>query len=152
MNIIKIHIINTALISLSVAFQENPLANIKRVDCAMLPPCRQTLEMKIQRSQYVATLWMRAMTAAPGQGISPIDYGWSVEDKCLKPTWFEGPAIPRSLFTDGSDDGAEGIGIQSDDESGTEVGTSDEQVSDSDDEAWSEGTDTEDEDEDSTTS
>lgn len=91
-----------ALILLFADFQENPLANIKRVDCALLPPCRQTLEMKIHRTQYVTALWTHAMTTSPGDGLSPTDYGWSVSDNLLKPTWFKGPAIPDSLFTKGS--------------------------------------------------
>lgn len=83
--------------------QENPLANIKRIDCALLPPSRPTLAMKIRRTQYVTTLWTNADTAAPGEGLSPTDYGWSVIDNLLKPTWFDGPAIPDSLFTNDSE-------------------------------------------------
>ncbi|KAK3895072.1 hypothetical protein Pcinc_001168 [Petrolisthes cinctipes] len=54
---------------------ENPLANIKRVDCALLPPTRQTLKMKIRRSQYVAALWRQATEASPGSGLRPSDFG-----------------------------------------------------------------------------
>ena len=42
--------------------------------------------------------WVNAGTASPGDGLLPTDYGWSVIDNLLKPTWFEGPAIPDSLF------------------------------------------------------
>ncbi|XP_030837116.1 uncharacterized protein LOC105437992 [Strongylocentrotus purpuratus] len=78
--------------------EENPLAHIKKVDCALLPPCRQTLQMKIRRTQYVATSWTRASNARPTEGISPTDYGWQTKGSLLVPRWFDGPAIPEKLF------------------------------------------------------
>ena len=65
----------------------------------MLPPSLPALKMKIQRVQYVTVLWTRAITAFPEQGLSPTDYGWHADNNILKPTWFEGPAIPDCLFT-----------------------------------------------------
>jgi len=79
-------------------FQENPLANIKKIDCALLPPSQQTLRKKILRAQYVANLWRQANTAYPNQHMSPIHYGWSLKAGLLQPTWYDGPAIPESLF------------------------------------------------------
>ncbi|KAJ8023702.1 hypothetical protein HOLleu_36213 [Holothuria leucospilota] len=55
--------------------QENPLASIKKLDCALLPPTRRTLEMKIRRANYVTMLWTNAATATLGMGTSPCDYG-----------------------------------------------------------------------------
>uniref|UniRef100_UPI00358E4927 uncharacterized protein isoform X4 n=1 Tax=Myxine glutinosa TaxID=7769 RepID=UPI00358E4927 len=100
--------------------QENPLVNIKRIDCALLPPSRRTLDMKIRRTQYVTALWTHAGTASPGDGLSPTDYGWSVNDNILKPTWFEGPVIPDSLFANGRNN-AEDMEVVGDSESELEV-------------------------------
>ena len=98
------------MISYSILFlsfhliQDNPLANIKKVDCALLPPCRQTLEMKVRRTQYVATIWTRACDAYPAEGMSPVDYGWETKEEVLVPKWFEGSAIPEKLFSDHQED------------------------------------------------
>ena len=77
---------------------DKPLANIKRVDCALLPPCLRTLEMKVLRTRYVTTLWTYARTASPCSEMSPEDYGWCMNDNILEPVWFKGPAIPDNLF------------------------------------------------------
>lgn len=60
------------------------------------------------------------MTPFPADGLSPIDYGWCVNDNLLKPTWFEGPAIPDSLFTNGIDN-AENIEMEDDSNSELEA-------------------------------
>jgi len=144
---IKLEYLTTALMMPIIDFQENSLAHIKRIDCALLPPSRRTLEMMIRRTQYVTALWTRAMTASPGDGLSPTNYGWSVSDNLLKPTWYEGPAIPDSLFMNDSNY-AENMEFESDSESDLEVETINELVSDSDGEAWSEDSDSEKEDRD----
>lgn len=36
---------------------------------------------------------------AMGKVCHPADYGWSENDSVIRPTWFEGPATPDSLFT-----------------------------------------------------
>lgn len=81
---------------------------------------------------------------SPGEGLSPTDYGWSMKDNLLKPMWFEGPAIPTSLFTDGSNN-AEDIEIASDSACGSEEVTAEDYVSDSDGEPWCEESDSEEE-------
>uniref|UniRef100_UPI00358F2F11 uncharacterized protein isoform X3 n=1 Tax=Myxine glutinosa TaxID=7769 RepID=UPI00358F2F11 len=118
--IIKSEYLTTPLIMPFIDFQENPLVNIKRIDCALLPPSRRTLDMKIRRTQYVTALWTHAGTASPGDGLSPTDYGWSVNDNILKPTWFEGPVIPDSLFANGRNN-AEDMEVVGDSESELEV-------------------------------
>ena len=60
----------TVLMMPFIDFHGNPLANIKRIDCDLLPHSRCTVEMKIQRTQYVLALWAHAMTASPGTGLS----------------------------------------------------------------------------------
>ena len=77
---------------------DNPLANVKRVDCALLPPCQKTLEMKILRTKYVTTLWTEARTASPATGMVPINYGWHMDNGILEPIWFKGPTMPDNLF------------------------------------------------------
>lgn len=73
--------------------------NVKKVDCALLPPCRATLRMKLLRAKYVTILWTHSSSATPGADLTPTDYGWSVIDGLLKPKWYEGPTIPADLFT-----------------------------------------------------
>ena len=91
------------------------------------------LEMKIRRSMYVARLWMGAEKACPTLGLSPTDYGWTMQDNLLVPLWFEGPAIPDALFASSS---AGDVAIVD------KCNNQHEQESesyDSDEEAWSEG-------------
>ena len=112
------------------------MANIKRVDCALLPPCSQTMQFKLLRARYVAKLWARAGTAFPGSGLSPLDHGWSIQDQALTPIWYVGEPIPEGLFGDSSDGEIEDIADDevSEDESG--------------DEAWNEHSDIDDDDDD----
>ncbi|KAK4309969.1 hypothetical protein Pmani_018436 [Petrolisthes manimaculis] len=49
--------------------QDKPLTNIKRIDCALLPPSRRALDKKLQRAQYVSILWNHANFACPDQGL-----------------------------------------------------------------------------------
>ena len=54
--------------------------------------------MKIRRANYVTMLWNRATTTHPSYRLSPCDHWWSLDEKGrLRPTWFEGPAIPNDL-------------------------------------------------------
>ena len=86
-----------------------------------------------QRSQCVTALWAHARTASPGEELLPTDCGWYVNDGLLKPTWFEEPAIPDSLYPNNKD--------QIDNESDSEV-------IDTDNEAWSDDSDLDEGDED----
>lgn len=85
------------------SFQENPLLHIKKVDCALLPPSRRTLKKKLMRPHYVTVLWRHANTKSPDQGLCATDYGWAVDGDFLQPTWFDGPAVPASVFANDSD-------------------------------------------------
>ena len=131
-------------------FQDNPLVNIKRVDCALLPPSRPTLEKQLQRAHFVTMMWSHADQASPDQGRSPTDYGWSTIGDILQPTWFDGPAVPVTLFTPSDSRGVEndtsdGTIIEDDslqenlDDAGFESETSDSDLSDN--ELWSEDSD-----------
>ena len=97
--------------------------------------------MKLLRTRYVTLLWSRAGTSCLGHGLSPNDFGWCIKNDVLKPVWFKGQAMPDSLFRKGiestevtdSDDIEEKITVGND----RNLQSSDEEISDSDDEAWS---------------
>ena len=84
----------------SCLLRENPLEKVKKIDCALLPPCKRSLCVKLRRSKYVTILWKHASSAAPGHHSTPSDYGWIIRNEVLQPHWFDGPAIPRNLFKD----------------------------------------------------
>jgi hypothetical protein len=100
--------------------------------------------MKIRRTQYVTALWTHATTAYPEEGLSPTDYGWYVNDNLLMPIWFEGPTVPDSLFANDSNNPDE---MPVEDGFDLEEETLD-GLSDSDGEAWSEESDSEEDDDD----
>ena len=68
-----------------------------------------------------------------------------MNDNILKTIWFEGPAIPDSLFVNGSNN-AEDMEVEGDSESELEVESIDGLLRDSDGEAWSEDSESEEED------
>ncbi|KAK4318060.1 hypothetical protein Pmani_010907 [Petrolisthes manimaculis] len=130
--------------------QDKPLTNIKRIDCALLPPSRRALDKKLQRAQYVSILWNHANFACPDQGLCPSDYGWSANGNLLQPVWFDGPSLPDTLFTD-RDNNKDGSNDTCSDSDETTIVKSTDVDSDaddhiyhepSDDEAWSEDSDT----------
>ena len=43
-------------------------------------------------------LWSHVHTSSHDQGLYPTNYGWEVDSGLLQPTWFDGPAVPDSLF------------------------------------------------------
>ena len=124
-----------------VILQDNPLANVKKIDSALLPPSQRTMEMKLLRARYVTILWSHASTSCPGEGLSPIDYGWSETDGVLQPIWFQGPETPNNLF---GRDGEEKV-TDSDDETiilgDTLDFEPDDELIGSDDEPWSDDSD-----------
>ena len=80
------------------------------------------------------------MTAFPGEGLSPTDYGWCIDGNLLKVTWFEGSAIPDSLFS-GDIDSTEDLAIDSDSDLHSKAENTGDLESDSDGEAWSDDSD-----------
>ena len=58
-----------------IIFQHDPLVNIKKVDCSLLPPTQRSLEMNLLRTRYVTMLWSHADSPCPRNGLSPTDYG-----------------------------------------------------------------------------
>ena len=79
-------------------FRKTQWPTSKKVDCALLPPCAKTLFKKIQHAQYVSIIWGNADSAEPNPDLDPLKYGWKVENKHYIPEWFQGNAVPESLF------------------------------------------------------
>ncbi|XP_014677384.1 PREDICTED: uncharacterized protein LOC106817234 [Priapulus caudatus] len=108
--------------------KENPMAKVKKVDCALLPPCGKTMWNKVQRAHYVSIIWGNADSPQPDQDLDPLQYGWKNENRHYVPDWFPGPAEPDNLFC--NDHEEESIEIQENediddiptDDSGTDSG------------------------------
>lgn len=83
------------------------MTNVKKVDCALLPPCAKTVHKKLQRAHFISVLWGNADLPHPGNGLDPLQYGWKDKNGCYTPDWFSGPSIPDDLFEEGSDDSVE---------------------------------------------
>ncbi|KAG1694148.1 hypothetical protein GQR58_006938 [Nymphon striatum] len=99
--------------------------------------------MKVLRAQNVAILWKNAATESPGNGLSPTEYGWSVNDNVLQPIWSQGPSVPDTLFSNST-----AIEVHNDKSIITGNGAecdlealSLDELSDSDDRPWSEDSD-----------
>lgn len=107
--------------------------------------------MKVRRTQYVTVIWTQATVASPGSNLMPSDYGWHLKDNILQPTWFQGPATPSSLFRTTSEDME--IDSDSDDTiitAGDDIDFEPEslgELTDYEDEPWSEDSDSDHEDE-----
>ena len=88
-----------AFLRMSAGGNENePLARLKKINCASLPPCAKTLNNHIKRAQYVAIMWKRADQKDPTGGANPTDFGWKLsEDNYFEPVWFPGSSVPESL-------------------------------------------------------
>ncbi|CAM1331032.1 Uncharacterised protein g10458 [Pycnogonum litorale] len=88
-----------AFIRMSGGNANQQLANLKKINCASLPPCEKTLVNHIRRAHYVAKIWIRADQACPTEGDNPIDFGWAETDGCFVPVWYNGTQVPDSLTT-----------------------------------------------------
>lgn len=81
------------------------MENIKKVDCALLPPCKKTLINKLARAHFVTMFWGNADSPEPDHDLDPAQYGWKLEDGHYKFDWFPGPAVPEELFGESNNDG-----------------------------------------------
>ena len=79
-------------------WQNNPMANVKKVDCALLPPSLPSLKMHIKRANCAAILWANDHQPHPADGFFPEDYGWFLKDGKLHIDWYEGPCMSSSDF------------------------------------------------------
>ena len=62
-----------------------PLAGLKKINCASLPPCSKTLDQHIKRAQFVAKMWKMADKAEPLYGENATDSGWKEIDNSYHP-------------------------------------------------------------------
>lgn len=121
-------------------FQRTPLTNVKKIDCALLLPSRRSLHMHLLRAHYVSIMWSRASSPFPADGLSPLENGWCRKNYIPQPVWFNGSALPDSLFREESNEGNNDVidmeketVAESDNEFSAQF-----ELSDSDDEPWSE--------------
>ena len=70
------------------------MADVKKFDCALLPPCARTLYKKVQRAHFVSIIWGNADLPYPGNGLDPVNYGWKKSNGYYAPEWFSGPPVP----------------------------------------------------------
>lgn len=80
------------------------MLNVKKVDCALLPPCSKTVDKKLQRAHLISMIWGNADSAHPGEGLDPQNFGWKEIDGCYAPEWFSGPPMPGDLFQEDEDE------------------------------------------------
>ena len=80
--------------------KQNLQNGIRKMNCALLPPCSRTLRNHIKRSSYVTKMWKNAHEPIPTSGNNPLDYGWKLTDDCYQPDWFSGYQIPENLVMD----------------------------------------------------
>ena len=74
------------------------MANLKKVDCGLLPPHSKTIQNKLQRAHYNSFIWRSADSANLGYKLNPLDYGWKYKDGCYDPGWFYGLQYLAQLF------------------------------------------------------
>ena len=87
---------------LKMTGQKKLTDQVKKINCASLPPCEKSLAKHLQRVNYVSVLWSRAHLPNPGENIDPLNHGWMDIDDCYMPNWFEGDALPNN-FTQTTD-------------------------------------------------
>ena len=77
--------------------KKETLRKVRKVNCCLLPPCRNVLENKLRRVNYVSQVWGRADERKPTEFISPENYGWRITDRRYVPSWYDGPTLPAEL-------------------------------------------------------
>lgn len=74
------------------------ITSVRKVDCALLPPCANTVHNKLRRAHFISILWGSADSPHPGHGLDPLNFGWKEKNGFYVPEWFVGPALPDNLF------------------------------------------------------
>jgi hypothetical protein len=90
------------------------MTNVKKVDCALLPPCAKTVHNKLRRAHFITIIWGQADSPHPGLGLDPLNYGWKDKNGYYTPDWFLGPAVPDELFQEGGQDDETTDDVQND--------------------------------------
>lgn len=75
-----------------------PLSSSDGIDLSLLPPCKTSLHMHIQRSNHQAYIWNLADVACP-EIPSPVGKGWTVDNSGqLRIDWVKGDILPQELI------------------------------------------------------
>ena len=78
--------------------KKEPLAKLKKLNCASLPPCKKVLDNQIRRANFVARYWKNANQTDPTSMESPTDYGWREnQNGMLEPDWYPGYSLPTCI-------------------------------------------------------
>ena len=79
------------------------MSNVKKVDCALLPPCSKTVDKKLKRAHLISMVWGNADSAQPGERLDG-NFGWKEKDGCYDPDWYSGPSMPDDLLEEEEDE------------------------------------------------
>jgi len=102
-------------------YEDNPIEKIKSTDPCCLPPCKDVLQQKIKRANYVAHLWKNARNSNPIQ-FQAHDHGWKLVDtNKLEIVWFEGSQSPSNLCTELAEDASFAYNEEDDDDGETMI-------------------------------
>ena len=74
----------------------DPISCVKSLDGSAMPPCARVLLQKLKRTNYISNQWLASIVSDPPH-MSPLDYGWKLEEEGYKIQWYEGNASPSSL-------------------------------------------------------
>ena len=71
--------------------------SIKGVNPSALPPCAATLQLQLERANYVATMWKRAAPQKPCAD-SPVGHGWNLDSDMYRIHWYDGDQLPSDIY------------------------------------------------------
>ena len=77
------------------------MTNVKKFDCALLPPCAKTVHKKMQLAHFISILWGNADSAHPRHSLDTLNYRWKEKKSYNTPDWFLGHALPDYIFHEG---------------------------------------------------
>ena len=67
------------------------------IDTSLLPPCRSSLRMHIQRANYQTMIWNQAHVQYPELPQPHDGQGWEMNEQTLSHKWSEGDILPQEL-------------------------------------------------------
>ena len=76
---------------------ENPLSKIKGTNPSNMPPCKNVLEFKMKRSNFITYLWKRASLPHPINEVDPTEHGWKLVNGKYELEWFTCEQVPGSI-------------------------------------------------------
>ena len=85
-----------AFMRMSGGDEKDPLATIKKINCASLPTCNKTLGNHVKRAQFVSMMWKRADQTDPTGEANSTDYGWKKNNNRLDPDLVSRKVCPRN--------------------------------------------------------